>query len=395
MRTAAAVAAFSVCVCLAFEAQAQNSQNCPSRGVWPKDDWETALIDETAKANELKALDEALFTLVGKDSDRKGFRTDTLVVVKGGKLVYERYARGWDATKRHYSWSVAKGISGVLTGIAVKQGLLSLDDSICKYLTEYSGPVCDITVRNVITMSPGLQWQEEYEKKTYQVSSVISMLFGVGHRDQVRFVLGHQRLRPPGERYVYSTGTAHVLATVVKRAMAKAHGADAFWSQLFERIGMKRVVMEEDVAGNALGGSFVYATTRDFARLGYLYLNDGCWEGERLVPEGWVAESTSLTEQFRAARVACKETSSDPSVYTIACPETPNGYLWYSNRPAEPGLSKPWKDAPDDSFAAVGHWGQRVIFIPSMDTVIARFGDDRDGSIPTNTIIKAVLPLVQ
>lgn len=360
------------------------AQDCPTRASWPTTEWPVNLVDPNGpKKAAIEALEGFIFKLEGKDSERKGYRTNSLVIIKNGVIVYEKYARGFDESKRHISWSVAKSYSSALIGIAVHQGALSLDDSVCTHLPEYAGtPQCAIRVKDVITFGTGLQWQEEYEDQTYQVSSVIAMLFGVGHRDQLRHVITHKLVAEPGTSWVYSTGDAHLAAALAKRALSKEHGKDAFWKVLFDPIGASRTIFEEDLKGTPLGGSMVFATPRDFARFGYLFLNDGCWSGQRLVPSGWVAASTTPSAVYVSG-----STPDD---------ETPSGYSWWLNRAiAQKNQEKPWPDAPDDAYAAQGHWGQRIIVIPSEDVVIVRTGDDREGSMPANDIIKYSLPVTR
>lgn len=358
---------------------------CPTRASWPTNAWPDKTAETAAaKGAQIKALEDALFTLTGADGERKGLRTDGLVIVKGGAIIYEKYARGFTAANRHLSWSVAKSYSSVLAGVAVQQGALSLEDSICKHLPEYAGQsVCEIQVKHPLTFSSGLGWQEGYENEPYQLSSVISMFFGEGHRDQLKHILTHRRAYAPGEKFWYSTGDAELVATVVKRALESAgHGKDAFWTLLFNRIGSGGLVMEEDAKGTVLGGSHVFATPRDFARLGYLMLNDGCWAGERLLPEGWVTASTTPSDVFVASADKAEDTAS--------------GYSWWLNRPV-PARSqpKPWADAPEDTYAALGHWGQRIIVVPSLDLVIVRTGDDREGSVDPNLILKHALEVAR
>ena len=366
-----------------------SAQTCPVRTVWPTPDWDDSQLATTleTKREAIAALEQAFFTLEGADADRNGLRTDAFLIIKGGRLIYERYGRGYSKTNRHISWSVAKSYSSVLTGIAVKQGAMSIDDSICKHLTEYEGkPVCSITAKHALTFSTGLAWQEGYENEPYRFSSVISMLFGEGHRDQLSHILTHRQAFEPGKEWEYSTGDAQLESAVVKRALeAKGLGKDAFWTLLFDKLGAPGTVFEEDVKGTPLGGSCIFSTPRNFARLGYLMLNDGCWAGERLLPEGWVAASTTPSEAYRTGA------ADDEKV--------PSGYSWWLNRPVQEKANqpKPWPDAPEDTFAARGHWGQNIIVVPSEDVVIARFGDDRKvaNSTLTNNLVKFALQVAR
>lgn len=359
------------------------AQNCPTRASWPTADWPKAPVDPVAKAAQIKELEDFAFTLVGKDSERKGFRTEGLLIIKNGAIVYERYAHGFDETKRHISWSVAKSFSSALVGVAVQQGALKLEDTICTSLPEYQGTdKCAITVKDAITFATALGWQEEYENASYQVSSVISMLFGSGHRDQLKHILTHKLVAEPGKRWSYSTGDAELASAVAKRALAKRNGEDGFYKLMLDKIGMGGAVFEEDGKGTPLGGSMVFATVRDYAKFGFLFLNDGCWGGERLLPEGWVKDSTTASDVFN---------NSAPDDET-----TPSGYAWWLNQPSLPrNKPRPWPDTPDDTYAALGHWGQRIIVVPSEDIIVVRVGDDRDGSIDVNDLMKFSLAVAR
>lgn len=357
------------------------AQPCPTRASWPTDDWPKAEV--TGKTAEVKALEDFAFTLVGEDKERKGFRTDGLIIIKNGVILYERYGRGFGPTNRHLSWSVAKSFSSALVGLAVRENVLTLEDSICTLLPEFAGtPHCAITVKDAITFGTALGWQEEYEDQSYQVSSVIAMLYGAGHRDQLKHILGHKLVAEPGKRWSYSTGDAELASALAKRALAKKYGRDAFWKLLFEPIGMTRAVVEEDAQGTPLGGSMVYATPREFAKFGYLFLNDGCWAGKRVLPAGWVTSSTTPSDVFVASAPESEK--------------TPSGYSWWLNRPVpSQNKPKPWADVPEDTYAALGHWGQRIIVVPSEDVVIVRTGDDRAGSIDVNELTKLSLAVAR
>lgn len=373
---------FSALVVVA--ASAAWADPCKTGVDYPGAEWPMK-VDETAaaKAKEIKALEDYVFTLTGKDADRVGIRTDGVVIIKGGKLIYEKYGRGYTSTNKHISWSVAKSVSSALIGTAVLKGALTLDDSICKHLTEYSGDVCKIKVKDNLVFATGLGWQEEYEHSAYQASSVISMLFGVGHQDQLKHILTTRIAHEPGTQWLYSTGDAELLSAVAKRALVKAGVTDSpFWAVLFDKIGME-AVFEEDARGTPLGGSMVYATPRHFARFGYLYLHDGCWTGGRVLPEGWVKDSTTPSTVFMTSAASTED--------------TPSGYMWWLNKPPRAGAERPWKDVPDDAYAALGHWGQRIVVIPSEDLVVVRVGDDRDTAtdMDVNTFLKLAMEVAK
>ncbi len=360
---------------------------CPSGVAYPGNEGWPSQVEatQTAKAKEIAALEDYAFTRTGKDAERKGIRTDGVVIVKGGTLIYEKYGPGFTASNKHLSWSVAKSFSSALIGTSVQRNALALDDSICTYLTEYSGDVCRIKVRDNLTFATGLAWQEEYEGKQYQVSSVISMLFGVGHADQLKHVLSTKFAHDPGTQWKYSTGDAELLSAVAKRALAKQLPGEEFpfWKVMFDPMGMS-VAFEEDVKGTPLGGSMVYATPREFAKFGYLFLHDGCWDGQRLLPEGWVKDSTTPSNVFLTTAPKTEDALS--------------GYMWWLNQPwPQQQKEKPWADVPADAFAALGHWGQRIYVIPSLDLVVVRTGDDRESGkgLDSNTFLKLAMAVAQ
>lgn len=343
--------------------------DCPPRSTWPMPDWDAPRVDPTpAQAKAVKALEQYMFTLHGKDADREGVRTDSVLIVKGGRLVYERYARGYDATKRHLAWSVSKSFTNAVAGRAIALGALGLDDSICKYLPDTRPDNCVITVRHLLDFSSGLDWAEIYEHKSNQQSSALAMLYGEGHANMASFVANHVRRDSPGATFEYSTGESTLLMAVVQAALTPKLGRDFVWPALFDPIGIQSAVWERDPAGTLVGGAWLWATPRDFARLGYLFLNDGCWQGQRLLPEGWVRDDTAVSEAYRR-KVVEREWGDI------------QGREWWLNKPVlEAFQPAPWPHVPQDAYAAEGHWNQIVLVVPSLDLVVVRTGDDRDES---------------
>jgi CubicO group peptidase (beta-lactamase class C family) len=374
---------FTALASTALPARAINS--CPARDTWPAAEWADASADVAgAKAAQIKALEDYMFTLVGKDEDRVGIRTDGVVIIKSGKLVYEKYARGFTAGMRHPSWSVSKSVTNALAAVAVQRIGFDVEKSICDFLPGLRPESCAITPRNLLEFASGLNWKESYEGEPYQVSSVLAMLYGVGRKDSGAFVASHELRDPPGTSYMYSTGDATLLAAVVNAAFRKSMDENYAWTTLFDPLGMKTPTFERDATGAPVGGSYWYATPRDMARFGYLLLNDGCWSGARILPERWVWWSSQVSEPYRLRALEI-----DPG-------DVQGRQFWLNRAVPEQGMAQPWPDVPADAYAARGHWGQSITVVPSEDVVIVRTGDDRDTGITDfNKFLSLALAVVK
>jgi CubicO group peptidase (beta-lactamase class C family) len=356
---------------------------CPVRASWPTTEWpSTTELTAATKAAAIAELERFAFTLQGADADRIGTRTDAVVIVHGGAVVYERYARSWTASMPHYVWSVTKSFTNVLTGIAVGAGLVRLDDSICNWLAAPADH-CVLSIQNLLEFSSGMDWVETYEGRSNQVSSVLAMLYGEGSTDMVPFILSHRFRDPPGETYMYSSGDSTLLASATDEAMKAHFGDDYEWTQLFDRIGMASAVAESDQKGHPVGSSWLYATPRDLAKFGFFLLSDGCWDGQRILPEEWVAQSTAVSEPF-------KKRPLDTDVGDVQ-----GRQLWLNRPVPEQNVVTPWPDVPEDAFAARGHWGQSITVIPSLDVVVVRLADDRDGTFDFNGFLARAIAVAQ
>lgn len=366
------------CLLAAGEADAA----CPPDVVWPEPDWAEAPLPA---GPAVEAFDEYLFTLVGRDEERKGIRTDGVVVVHRGRIIHERYARGYAQHNRHLAWSVSKSFLNAMVGVGVMRGDIALDDSICDHYAPDDDALCDMTVGDLLDWGSGLDWNEGYEDEPYYLSSVIAMLYGVGSADMAAFVAGHGFAEPPGTLYRYSSGDSVLLSAVLAGAVGPGLADSYPWEFVFDPIGMRSAMFERDRAGTFVGSSYVYATPRDLARFGYLFLRDGCWGGERLLPEGWVAGSTAPNPSFLAG--VSFEWARDR--------EAVPGRHWWLNLPLPELMHESrWPTAPPDTFAALGHWGQTIFVIPSADLVLVRTADDREsGALDRERYLELALAL--
>ncbi len=291
------------------------------------------------------------------DPDGPLHDTYAVVVVSGGRLVAERYGGTlprFDGPGRPVlpetpllSWSVAKSMLHAVVGMLVQDGVL--DPAARADVPDWSSvddPRRAITLEDLLTMRDGLAFAEDYEEPEH--SDVIQMLFGRGQEDMASFAADRPLAAPPGTRFAYTTGASMVVSGIVARAIGSGQAYRDFLDhRLFGPLGMTTTDPGFDAAGSWVAGSSVHATAHDYARFGLFYLRDGSWDGERLLPAGWV-------DHGRTAR------SVDPDDGNLF------GAHWWT------------RDDPLGTFWAAGHDGQYVDVYPALDLVVVRLG--RTGS---------------
>jgi len=271
--------------------------------------------------------------------------THAVVIVQGGRLVFERYGpeHGPDATCM--SWSMAKSITHALAGLLVKDG--RLDIYAPADVPEWAGagdPRGAITLDHLLRMSSGLEFSEVYEPD--KPSDTIAMMWGEGKDDVAHYAASKPLIHQPDSFWSYSSGTTNIVARALARNL-DAFGPDfeAFMRQrLFEPLGMRSPVPKFDAAGTFIGSSFCFCTARDFARFGLLYLRDGEWDGRRIVPANWVDY----------ARI--------PTWRQDGVTDDPYGAHWWLGLGGE------------GSFSANGHEGQFIVVVPELDLIMVRNG---------------------
>ncbi len=357
-------------------------QDCRPRQ-WSGEFTDVTAATAAANPDGIAALEAWAFPETSPEDDaaRRGIRTEGLLIYQSGALLYERYGRGYTAQMPHLTWSMSKTFTNALVAVAVRDGLLDVEDSICDHITPTNPDNCVITVEDLLSFSSGLQWRETYEGDPPTTSSVVSMLYGDGVQDMAAFISGAARASEPGTTYQYSSGDTTLLAAVVGAALTPRYGPDFAWAALFEPLGMAGVVWERDGAGHLVGSSYLYAPPRALARFGHLWLDDGCWMGERLLPEGWVDASTTVNPAIQHAALDRDGGSQ--------------GWQVWLNQPVSAlGDAAPsWPEAPVTAYAAQGHWKQRIAVLPSHDMVIVRLGDDRDGTYSNDDLFRLAIAL--
>lgn len=282
-------------------------------------------------------------------------RSRAMIVVQGGRVIAEHYARGFSAATPLLGWSMTKTVTGVLIGTLVKAGKLSLEQR--SLVPEWRGPGdprADITLDQLLRMTSGLRFTENYGDP---LEDVALMLFA--RADGAAYAIDKPLEAVPGTRWRYSSGTTNILSRIIRDAVGgNERNYLAFPRQaLFDRIGMRSAIIEPDSSGTLVTSSFMYATARDWARLGQLLLQNGVWNGERILPEGWVTYMATLTPQSKRKDFGA--------------------HLWVKVPPPFDSALTPRPTLPADTFHAVGHEGQFVTVIPSRRLVVVRLGLSR------------------
>lgn len=284
-------------------------------------------------------------------------RTRAIIVVKDGQIIAERYGEGFDKDTLFQGWSMTKSVTEALLGVLVEQG--KLDIYAPAPVPEWQGvddPRKAITTDQLIRMSSGLEFNEDYGDLT---DGVTQMLYNQG--DMAAYAANKSLVGDPDTIWNYSSGTANILSRIIRDTV----GGDVtdYWAfpqeALFHRINMNTAIMEPDATGTFVGSSYMYTTARDWARFGLLYLQDGMWNGERILLEGWVDYTRTPTPPSKGEY----------------------GGSWYLNASdAGDPSTKEWPDMPEDLYYASGHDGQDVIVIPSENLVIVRLSVSRGDS---------------
>jgi CubicO group peptidase (beta-lactamase class C family) len=307
----------------------------PSSVPWPTLEWPTGPIADTV---DQRAVYSALRYL-GSQPPEVGQSLATLVVHRG-RLVAEQYASSAGPDEALVSWSIAKSVMHAVVGLLVGRGQL---------ITAQAAPVdawsADerrrITIQQLLTMRSGLRFVEDYVDES--ISNCIEMLFGAGHDDVAAYAAAQPLEHPPGEVWNYSSGTTNILSRIAGDVVGGGEGGMRMFlnEHLFGPLGMRSADPRFDGAGTFISSSFLYATARDFARFGYLYLRGGVWEGRPLLPEGWAEHARTPTP----------------------VPETEEfgyGAHWWL-----------WPEWPG-TFGAHGYEGQYVVVCPDRDLVVVQ-----------------------
>ncbi len=229
------------------------------------------------------------------DSYMREFRASGVLVIKNGKIVLERYGLGRQAADRWTSFSVAKSLTSTLIGAALQDGKIkSLDDAVTLYIPELKGSAYEgVTVRELITMTSGVKWNESYTDPNSDVAKVGLSMLEPGVNPVVSYMRRLPREAAPGTEFVYKTGETDLAGILLSNAVGEPL-AQYLSEKIWRPYGMEQDgIWVEDVAGHERGGCCVSMTLRDYGRVGQFMLDHGKAAGHAVVPTGWVEDATS------------------------------------------------------------------------------------------------------
>ena len=276
-------------------------------------------------------------------------KTRGLVVVYKDRIIAEKYAAGYDKNTRFLGWSMAKSLLATTFGVLEKDKNFDVHQPVISTLPIEDWKNDDrkqITTHHLLKMVSGLDWEEDYTK----ISDVTKMLFL--EKDMTLSQSEKKASHKPGSHFIYSSGTTNLLSGIL-RAQFKTHQEylNYPYTHLIDKIGMNSMLLETDMAGNYVGSSYAWATARDWAKFGLLYLHKGNWNGEQVFKESWATYTSTPTKESNNEYGSQFWTNTD-------------GYL---------------PDAPRDMYYADGYHGQRIFIIPSKELVIVRTGLTQKG----------------
>ena len=262
------------------------------------------------------------------------------IVVHQDGVVAERYREGITADTRLLSWSMGKSFTNAIVGVMAGDGLVDIHAPMD--IPEWRGDGrAAITLNDLMQMQSGLEWNENYGTR----SDVNLML----HReeDMGLFALSKPLMAKPGTHWYYSSGSTNIIMRYLRgRFPSDAEFLNYIHERLFDPLGIDNPCFEPDMSGTPVGSSYLYATARDFARLGHMYLHDGCIGEERILPEHWVEYTITPASDSKDSYGAC---------------------FWLNRAGTYPS-------APEDLYSCQGHDGQMIFIIPSKDLVVVVLG---------------------
>ena len=309
---------------------------------------------------DYQKLNKILTSAFDKNNERTN-KTRAVLVIYKNHIIAEKYKDGFDENSILLGWSMTKSITSAVLGILEKQGKIKLNQS--HLFKEWENDERkNITLKNLLNMNSGLAWNEDYSS----ISDVTKMLFLA--EDMPKVQIDKKMVGKPNESWNYSSGTTNLLSGFIKKQFKTEQDYLNYWySKLIDKIGMHSMIIEPDFSGNLVGSSYGWATARDWAKFGLLYLHNGNWDGEQIIDTTWVDFTKTPTNTSNGQY---------------------GGHFWLNTGGKYP-------DVPRDLFSCNGYQGQRVFILPSKDLVVVKFTVQENTLKENNDLLKQVIQSLQ
>lgn len=372
VRVTRALVAMALLVLLAPNSHALQEQAPPALpGDWP------------VASPASQGIDAAALEVISRRAEAGEFgQLHSLLVVRGGRLVFERYYRGWGMHQMHTVQSVTKSVTSALVGIAIAEGAIrSVDQPISDFFPEHASTFSGdarkqrLLLRHVLTMTLGNDWKE----RAIPYSSPANIVWRMAQsHDWMGFIVGQGMVEEPGGRFNYNSGSSLLLSGILQKATGvQAHVYAE--KKLFDPLGIPVYGWYRNLTHpmhwSHTGGG-LNLRSRDLAKIGYLYVNRGVWNGKQLIPAAWIEESVRPHVQV------------DSSLWY--------GYQWWLQR--LPGADTT-QSARNDVIQGRGWGGQYVLAVPRLDLVVVTtsgsFEDEREARRALTMALVHVIPAVK
>ena len=310
------------------------------RDYWPTEEWQTATPRE--KNMDSEKLEEMLEFI------EEDFYYDSIVLVRHGYIVLEKYYFSYGSDDLHHLWSSTKSFISTLVGIALDEGLIgSINDKMLDYFPNKTISIYDprrenITVEHLLTMSSGIAWDFYLHQPIF-----------IGHEDPVEFALNLPINFEPGSQFEYINGGPHVLSGIIHGVIDSTVEEYAI-EKIFNPIGIRDFLWPKDQQNVTQGSYGLCLSPRDCARFGYLYLNNGTWDNQQIIPLEWIKKSSE--------------------VYWTLTSNISYGYLW-------------WIYPNSNCYATRGYEEQNIFALPEYDIVFVTTGKAPSDSVDARFLI--------
>lgn len=318
---------------------------------------------------DMKMLNEAIeLSFINNDPEHPN-RQRAVVVVYKGEIIAEQHAAGFGPFTPQIGWSMSKSIINTMFGVLVQKR--NFDIYKKAPIPEWKDPLdprSNITTDHLLRMSTGLEWDEDYTKPSFATK----MLYNSSDMGLYASMVDLEFF--PDSNWYYSSGTSNILSRILRLELGDEYLQWPF-KEIFNKIGVSSALFEVDASNAYVGSAYIWASPRDWARLGLLYLNDGVWNGERILPEGWVDYTKKPTPK------------SDLLQY--------GAQFWLNAGDKNDPSKRRLPDCPREVYSMNGYEGQRVFIIPSMEMVVVTMAQTTKGDFDMNLFLSSILESVE